>query len=243
MSQTKKDLVIGSDKEKILHLKQLTFISKVLAEYTHGTRNNLAIIRESAGWLGDLLGGAGQRTKEDHEQFANVLSIIDRQVKILDRTSMHLSRFAQRVGVAFCTFDPGEILEEAVSFFTRFVRQREVSLKSEVAETLPSLYSDPVQIHLLIFVLINDMLERVGRGGKIVLHAGSAKHEVLIEVEGHGTLEAAAIPSEKGNQFWSTGQQIVADLGGRLQTTTVGSDMKQTSLFLPIKQTSNASKL
>ncbi len=217
----------------MLRQRQLTFIGKVLDGYTHTIPHYLAAIRESTGRLGDLLGEASQLSEEDLETFTNILSTIDRQVKMLAGKSQHLSRFSQRIGTASSTFDPWEIIEEAVSFSTRAAHVREISLLPEATETLPNLYSDPARVHFLVSILIDDMLERVGSGGKIVLRAGSAEKGVLIEVEGHSTSEAPAPPPEEGKRYWPIGQQVVADLGGRLQTTATQGDTTRSSLFLP----------
>lgn len=232
-----------ADKEEMLRQRQLTLIGEILAGYAHGMRDCLANIRESNGWLGDLLGQGGQGTAEDRERFGEILSTIERQVKVLDRKSEYLSRLAQRMGTGLCTFDPGEIVEEAVALSSRSAHLREVSLRREVAEKLPSLYSDPARVHFLVLILINDMLERTGRGGKIILRAVSVENGVLIEVEGSGTSETMAPPPEEGNQYWSIGQQVVADVGGRLQTTAMGGDKNRTSMILPIKQVPNASEM
>jgi hypothetical protein len=136
----------------------------------------------------------------------------------------------------FSTFDPGEVVEEVLSFSTRLAHVQEVSLKPEVAESLPSLYNDPVKIHFLVLILINDMLQRVGRGGEIILRAVPTKNMVLIEVEGHGVTQAVASPPEEQKPHWFIGQQVVPDLGGRLETTEIGTDVKRSSLFLPVKQ-------
>ena len=222
-----------SNEEVLMRSRKIKFIGKVLAEYTHGTRNYMAIIRESAGWLGDLLGELNQG-EEDREQFDQVLKTIEKQIKIMEQTTEHLSRFGVRMGDGSSDFNPREIVEEAVSFFTRFVRRHEGSIKSEVTETLPGLHGDPLYIHVLVWMLINNILERVGSGGQIILRARMQGQDVLIEVEGHRTLEAAPPVSEEARQYWSVGEQIANDLGGRLETSTIGSDTERTGLFLPL---------
>lgn len=231
------------DQEEILRQKQMAFIGKMLDDLTQRTRNHLGTIQESVERLGDVLRQADRCTEEDREKYAGILSSIERNVKILARKNQHLNRFAQRTGTAFSTFDPKELVEEAMSFSTRFARLREVTIKHEVAETLPSLYSDPGRIYFLVSILINDMLERVTRGGKIILRAGSVEKGVLIEIEGYGTFESAATSTEKGNRYWSIGEHVVVDLGGHLKTTETAHDMQRTSLFLPVKQAPNVSPI
>lgn len=235
-------LVMKPDQEEILRQKQMAFIGKMLDDLTQRTRNHLGTIRESVERLGDVLRQADRCTEEDRKKYVGILSSIERNAKILDRKNHNLYRFAQRTGTAFSTFDPKELVEEAMSFSTRFARLREVSIKPEVAETLPSLYSDPGRIYFLVSILINDMLERVARGGKIILRAGSVEKGVLIEIEGSGTLESVAT-TEKGNRYWSIGEHVAVDLGGHLKTTEIAHDMQRTSLFLPVKQAPNVSPI
>ncbi|MBW1739855.1 MAG: hypothetical protein JRJ42_01830 [Deltaproteobacteria bacterium] len=229
------------DKGEMLRQRQLAFIGRVIAGFTDKIQDHLGTIRESAGWLDELLGQEGQGAEEDRKKFVDIVSTIESQAKILVQKIQHLNRFAQRMGAPFTTFDPGEIVDEAVFFTTRFARVRDVSLRPEVAETLPSLYSDPVRLHFLVLILIKNMLERVSKGGKVLLRAGSVEKGVLIEVEGHGTLEVMA-PEER-NPYWSLGQQVVADLGGHMQTTMIAPGKKRTSLFLPINQVPNVSQI
>jgi hypothetical protein len=233
---------MGLDKKEVLRQRQLAFVGKMLDGYTQRIPEYLATIQESTGSLDDFLGQASQVTDEDREKFVTILSTIERQVKKLERKSQHLGRFAKRMGTALSTFDPGEVVEEAVSFSTRSAHVQEVTLTPEVAQGLPSLYGDPVRIHFLVSMLIDDMLERVGRGGKIILRTGALEKGVLIEVEGYGTSEALA-SAEKGNPCWSIGQQVVADFGGRLQTTAIQDDRRRSSLFLPMELTLEASKV
>lgn len=223
------------NREEIFRQKHMAFIGKVLACFPHSIRNRLATIRESAGLMGDLLGQEDQWSEEDRAKFTGILSTIENQVNILVQKSQYLDRFAQRMGKTLSTLDPGEIVEEVVSFSSRFARLRQVSLKLDAAKTLPSLYNDPLGIYFLVSIMINDMLERVERGGKVIVRVEQIDNEVLIEVQGHGTFLS---PEGKGNQYWPTGQQVVDDLSGHLETSTIGRDMRQTSLFLPLKQAS-----
>jgi len=223
------------NKEENVRQKQLAFVGKVLAGFTSGIEDHLATIRASVDWLGDCLQQAAGEGEEERGEFENILSTVEGHVNILVQKSQHLDRFAQRMGTAFSTFDPREVIEEIVAFSTRLARVRGISLKPEVAAALPTFYNDPVRIHFLVLVLINDMMERVGRGGEIILRAVPGENGVRIEVEGHGGTEVMAPSPEEENPHWFIGQQVVTDLGARLKTTTIGSDTKRSSLFLPVK--------
>ena len=226
------------DKEEILLRRQMTFIGKALACFPHNMRNHLAAVKESSGLIGNLLGQTEQWSEEDRKQFTGIISTIENQVNILTRKSQYLDRFAQRMEKTFSNLDPGEIVEEAVSFSSRFALLRQASLKVDTAETLPCLYSDPLLIYFLVSIMINDMLERIERGGKVIVQVGQKDNGVLIEVQGHGIIDTAVLSTEGTGRYWPAGQKAVEDLGGRLDTSIIEQDMRRTSLFLPIKKDS-----
>jgi hypothetical protein len=227
-----------SEKGEMVRREQLAFIGHFLDGYVSGMDNQLAAIRKSLVWLGDRLKQATEATDEERKRFTDILATIERQVDILDKKSQYLVRFAARMGSAFSTFNPGEVVEEVLSFSTRLARVREVSLKPEVAKPLPGLYNDPSSIHFLLVILIDDMVERVGSGGEVILRASPADNAILIEVEGHPAAGATARPSGEKSPHWSIGQQIVPDLGGRLETTDIQSGVQRSSLFFPLRQSS-----
>jgi signal transduction histidine kinase len=239
-----KKLEFGPEKEEMFRQRQLAFIGKVMAGFSDKMQNHLESIQESTGSLGDLVGQASQWTEEDREKFAGILSTIERHTKILAQKSEHINRFARRTGAPFSTFDAGELVEEVMSFSTRLARLRQVSLAREPSEKTSSLFSDPVRIHFLVSILINNMLERVSRGGRVTVRAESVEKGVLIEVEGHATLQAAAPSSpEKGNPFWPVVKEVAGDLGGHLQINSIAHDTDRTALFLPTKQVPDTSQI
>lgn len=224
------------DKEEILRRNQMTFIGKALACFPQGMRNHLAAVRESSAVMSGLLEQSDRLSEEDRKQFTGILSTIENQVSILTQKSQYLDRFAQRMHKAFPSIQPEEVVEEAVSFSSRFARLRQASLRLDAEETLPSLYIDPLLIYFTVSIMINDMLERVKRGGEVIVRAGRKDNGVLIDVEGQGIKDTGAPPEEEAGQYWSAGLKTAEDLGGRLETSATEQDLRRTSLFIPIKK-------
>jgi K+-sensing histidine kinase KdpD len=226
-----------SDREDLFHKRKSSFISKELTCFSHSVQDPLSTIRESAVLLGDLLGDAEQWSGEELEQFTKILSTIEDQVNMLSQKSTYLDRFTQRMNKSFIKFNPKEIVEEVVSFSGRFARTRQTSLELDVAEALPDVQSDPLRIYLVVSIMIDGMLEQVVKGGKVLVLVARADDEVLIEVQGHGVSDTPRQPKEM-DRYMPSGQKAINDLGGRIETSTTGRDIKRESLFLPIKQTS-----
>ena len=232
------------EKEEMFRQRQLALIGKILTGLTQETSNHLQTLQASAGRLFSFLGQANQESGEDYKKFADILSSIERHIKFLNQKSLHLHRFGLRMGTALSTFDPGEVIEEAVLFSTHLAHLYNVSLRLEVDETLPGLYSDPVYVHFLVSILIHSMLEQVGGDGKITVSARPIEKDLLIRVEGQGLFEATTPPNEEARSaYWSIGQRLVSDLRGRLQPEVMEHETKRITLFLPLRQASNKSEV
>ncbi|MGD2127419.1 MAG: hypothetical protein PVG99_15180 [Desulfobacteraceae bacterium] len=222
------------EKEEVLRQRQLAFIGRMLTAFTGKISRHLAALQASADRLAHLLEKANQETEEDKKKLADLLSTIERHLEIFSRRTQHLNRFAQRMGLLPCTFEPREVIEEAVLFSTRLADVRKVSLRLDADETSPNLCSNPVYIHSLVSILIHTMLERVSEKGEVIVSTAPSDKGLRISVAGLGTLEPLApSESEAGFGYWTIAQQIAASLGGNLQPAAIEHDTRRISVFLP----------
>lgn len=223
--------------EEVLRQRQLAFTGQVMASFSDGIWRCLAAIQALAGRLGDVLAQASLWAEGDTMMYTKTLSKIETQLDMLDKKIQIVNRVAQRMDGRFPSFDPGELVEEAVSLSTRFAHMRGVSLIYKTDQTLRTLFCDPVSVHFLVSMLIHRTLERIQKGGKVVVRAEPVDNGVLIEVEGCGPLETRGpYQPEKGDPYWSIGEQVADDLGGRLQANATATNMIRVSLFLPVEE-------
>jgi hypothetical protein len=227
----------GPEKEEILRQKRLAFIGRVVTAFTKKIPHHLDVLQDSAARLAHLLEQQNEEFQEDKQKLTHLLSAIERHLIIFSQKTENLDRFAIRLGTLPCTFNPVEVVEEAIIFSTRLAHLCKASLKLEVDEALPSLHSDPACIHFLVTIAIHKMLEQVGCGGKVFVSIRPSGNKLLIRVTGHGTLEPMA-PCEldTGDSYWSIGQQMAADLGAHLESANIERDTKLITLSLPVEQ-------
>lgn len=224
----------GPEKEEMLRQRRLGFIGKVLPAFTREIPDHLATLQDSARRLAHLLEQITQETLEDKQKLADLLSAIERHLKIFSQKTQYLDRFGKRMGTLPCTFNPGEVVEEAVLFLTRLAHLRKVSLRVEVDQTSPSLYGDFTCVHFLVSIIIESMLERIGESGQVIVRACPSEKGLRISVAGQGTLvPISASRHEVENRYWAIGQELAADLGGDLQPTDPEHNTREFSLFLP----------
>lgn len=227
----------GPKKEEILHQRRLAFIGEVLTALTKKIPHHIDVIQDSAGRLAHLLEEINQESQEDKQKLVPLLSAIEKHLLMFSQKTQNLDRFGKRMGKLPCTFNPAEVIEEAIVFSSRLAHLHGVSLKLEVDEALPSLYSDPVCFHFLVSIAIQKMFEQVGEGGKVLVRIRPSDKKLLIRVTGHDTIESTA-PSEPeaGDPYWPMGQQMASNLGGHLEPANIERDTKLVTLSLPAEQ-------
>ena len=227
----------GLEKEEMLHQGRLAFVGEVLTAFTQKIPHHMDVIQDSARRLAHLLEEINQESQEDKQKLASILSAIERHLIMFSQKTQNLDRFGKRMGTLPCTFNPAEVVEEAIVFSARLAHLHGVSLKLEVEEALPSLNSDPVCIHFLVSIAIHKMLEQAGEGGRVLVRIRPSDKKLLIRVTGQGTFEPIA-PSEPeaGDPYWSIGQQMAADLGAHLEPANIERDTKRITLSLPVEQ-------
>jgi signal transduction histidine kinase len=227
----------GPEEREMLRQRRLAFIGQVLTAFTRKIPHHSDTLQGSARRLAHLLKQINQESLQDKQKLAQLLSAIERHLMIFRQKTQNFDRFGKRMGMLPCRFNPVEVVEEAIIFSTRLAHLQKVSLKLEVDEALPSLYSDPVRFHFLVSIAIHSMLERLGEGGKVLVRIGSSEKKLLIRVTGHGTFGPIA-PSEPkaGDLYWPIGQQMAANLGVHVEPADIERDTELISLFLPVEQ-------
>lgn len=232
-----KDSMIEHEREKLLHRSQLAFIGKMLMALTQKIPHHLAALQASAGRLATLLEQAHQEKEQDNPKLTDLLSTIERYVKILDQKTQHLNQLGQRMGRQLSTFNPGEVVQEAVLFSTRLAHLREISLRLEVEEPSPTVYGDSTCVHFLVSILIDTMLERMGEGGQVIVNARPSEKGFRISVAGHGTLAPISdFRHDMENRSYTLAQKLAVDLKGHLEPANIQGDTRLLALFLPVEQ-------
>ena len=90
--------------------REVAFFGRITAAFTHEMKNVLAIIKESAGLMEDLLALSQNAAFPHQERFVRSLATIEAQAKRGIELSNRLNRFAHSPDEAFATVDLNEML-------------------------------------------------------------------------------------------------------------------------------------
>jgi signal transduction histidine kinase len=168
------------------------FMGKITAGVTHELKNVLAIIKESAGLMQDLLTLSGDAQFPLREKFSKVLSNIgDQVVRGVDLAS-RLNTFSHLPDETSSGLDLNEVAVQVVFLSQRFARLKGISLNVQPHERSVIIVTDPLKIQMLVFQCVELLVNIVGAGATITLHPlQQGEGEATVELSSTGNNETA----------------------------------------------------
>ena len=115
-------------------LSKTAFMGKITAGATHEMKNVLAIIKESAGLMEDLLNVGQEESFPIREKFLRILSRIGDQVTRGVNLVNALNGFAHNPDQSVATVDINHLIVELISLCQRFALSKKLTLKNIAPE-------------------------------------------------------------------------------------------------------------
>jgi signal transduction histidine kinase len=212
--------------ERDLRLLQLRFIGKILAGFTHESKNYIAIVKESAGLIGDLI-QLGKNSGDDQQSYLEIIHSIEEQIEKATDLFRHLNRFSHRMDTELCTFNVNETLEELIALITRFANQKKISLEKDFQQDIPSITNNPSLLQLLVFHFLEEQLTRLAKDSSLMLKTSLSNGSVLVKIIAKGSYQETE--SEKGLSNNEINSYIIDQLRG-----TIAKENDLISISLPV---------
>ncbi len=131
--------------------REVRFFGRVVASFTHELKNVLAIVRETAGLMEDLLAMTPEGTFTHQPRFQRGLATILEQVSRGVGLATRMNRFAHSPDHAVATVDLNEAMEQVCFLSERLARIRGVGLSVATADAPVTVVSSPVKVLLSFF--------------------------------------------------------------------------------------------
>jgi two-component system NtrC family sensor kinase len=172
----------------------------------------MAIINEKAGLMKDLIG-----LDPDFPKREKLLPLAE---SILDsvsrgRTITHrLLGFARHMDVEMKPTDLNYVIREVVGFLEREAFHRSVDVKLELDEDLPMIASDEGQLQQVFLNILNNALDAVDEGGRVVIKSGTFEDGSLaVSFEDNGSGMSEETLTHIFDPFFSTKKKYGTGLG------------------------------
>jgi C4-dicarboxylate-specific signal transduction histidine kinase len=163
---------------------EAAFLAAMTASATHEVRNVLAIIKESAGLVEDLVQVYGTRGILDPEKVQRVLERIGLQVKRGADLLTHLNRLAHTLDQDLSTVEMGRELEHLVFLSQRFARRKGQRLEVGVGEGERHLVLNALHLHMALSKAMQCCLEELPEGQTLTIGAHEEQGALVVEFRG-----------------------------------------------------------
>jgi nitrogen-specific signal transduction histidine kinase len=203
--------------EQELRFLQLRFIGKILAGFTHESKNYLAIIKESAGLIDDMikLGKSGEAAST---QFLEIIHSIEEQIGKSTGLFKYLNRFSHRMDTQLSAFNCNEVLEELMALVNRFANQKRIELTKDFQQDMPQIYGNPSLVQFLVFSFLEEIIKTLDKNSRIIIKTGTANGSIMIKIITHGNL--LEVERDKEEFPYETYNEVLKQLKGKITLET-----------------------
>jgi len=204
--------------------REAEFIGKVTASATHEIRNVLAIVKESAGLIEDLVrASSGTGGGPPHgERILKAAGRIDAQVARGAEIVTRLNRFAHAADEASGRVDLAEEVREVAFLSQRFARARRQTVEAAAPDGAVWLTGSSLHVQMALFAAVTFCLADLPEGASLCLRAAGG-NGVAAEAGLSGSVEpGAALPRPTESPGWASLDAHLAELGIGLRTDGEG---------------------
>ena len=161
-----------------MQTQKALFMGRITAGATHEIKNVLAIIKESAGLIEDLISLGEKNGRIPVEKLTKTLTKITDQVNRGVELSTRLNEFAHTPDQDAAPVDLNTAVERVVSLSQRFARLKRVRLEAHRKDGEQSVFTDPLAFLMLMFSGIELLMNHVGENGLISVEPSPAQGDI-----------------------------------------------------------------
>ena len=211
--------------------KEIAFFGKITAGITHEMKNVLAIIRESAGLIEDLLSLSPETSGTHREKIQKALGTVQNQVQRGVELTDRLNRFAHTPDHPTARIDLRDALEHLTALAQRFARLKQVLLRQTAPSDPIHLETRPLELQMALFHGVACCLDLLPADSELEALPRPAEKGATVEFRCRTAQPKAGNFAEgvAASVNWTALQESAAALGG---CVTVDSAASAITLFV-----------
>lgn len=241
-------------KQQMVVAERLVALGTMATGVAHEINNPLAIIRDSAGWLQQILASLDAEEVPRRADFEKALDKIEKAVDRARRITQQLLQVAKSQ-----TFDipaPSDLIEvnlealarECLTLVEAEASSKGVGLVLEAMDPAPTVWTDPIRLTQILINLLTNSIQATDAGGRVTISFQAALEQAQVVVRDTG----CGIPEENLTKIFEpffttkpvgdgTGMGlfvswgIMDQLGGLISVESQPGEGSTFTLTLPVK--------
>jgi C4-dicarboxylate-specific signal transduction histidine kinase len=199
---------------------EAAFMGRITASTTHEFRNVLAIVKESAGLIEDLV-DSGSTAPDQAERLLKAVNRIDAQVSRGAELLAHLNRFAHCIDRTGEGVDLDQEIEQAVFLSQRLARPGRHRLEARPGSDHLMVRIDSLIFQMALFAAVEGCLEQVPESGSITVSTSRGEAGPQVGFSGEAA-DGSPLPSPATAAGWSEMLGIFEELHATVELLEPG---------------------
>jgi len=204
----------------VLQNPEAAFVARVTAGSTHELRNILAIVKESAGLIEDLVHAFERRKSLDQEKMMRALGRIDAQVARGAELLSNLNRFAHSLDQVAERVDLDALVQQVVFLGQVIAKRKRHILQLRPGEQGRPITIDTFRLQMALFMALQCCVEQLPEGSTVTLGTGSRGEQSTIDFASERSDLGLPTPSEASS--WVQLNQTLESLGACVEVADKG---------------------
>jgi len=198
--------------------RDAAFVAKIAASTTHEVRNVLAIIKESAGLVGDVIQSQGGRALANPDKLVRSVGRIDAQVSRGAEILTNLNRFAHSLDRLQGENSLNQEVEQAAFLSQRFARQGRHQVQVQVADQDMSVGANPLWLQMALFAAVECCLDQLPEASTVTIRTGLHGDRPSVEFVAEAG-EGPVSPVAADAASWGQLLELVDRLGASVEAS------------------------
>lgn len=168
--------------EELIQSSKMAALGKLAAGVAHEVNNPLAVIREKAGWMRDLLEEEDVKTSPNFKEFEDAVDKIEHHVERAGNVVHRMLGFARRMEPVCNDIFINDVIKQTTTFLDNEIRFRNIELVWNLNPDIPTIQSDAAQIQQVILNLFNNAIDAIDRNGHITVSTGFEAEADMVSI-------------------------------------------------------------
>lgn len=193
--------------------KKAAFMGKITAGVTHEIKNVLAIIKESAGLMEDLILLCKEDAPPSKDRLLRTVTRITDQVARGVDLATKLNSFAHTPDDGTASVDLNQVVAQATFLSQRFARLKGMTLNVIAGESPCIVVTDPLALQMVLFQCVDLLMSLTSAGSIITVEPkGNGERKVIVTIAQESEAAKSAAPFPADLPQWKGIQTVAHDI-------------------------------
>jgi signal transduction histidine kinase len=198
--------------------RDAAFVAKITANATHEIRNVLAIIKESAGLVSDVIHSQGGRVLSNADKVVRAIDRIDAQVSRGAAFLENLNRFAHCLDRAQDEIDLNQEAQQTAFLCQRLARRGRHEIQVQAGDQAVPAGLNPLWLQIALYAAVECCLDQLPEAGKVTIRTTRQEDRPSLEFVAETGKEAAP-PFATGAASWGQLLELLDRLGASIEAS------------------------